>query len=74
VHLALFYISCPRLALPAEDAAHLLIIHCRYSIRIWDKIYAWLAAVLEPRGVCENFISVTEWWNEVVHSKLKRVS
>lgn len=47
-----------------ETLLHLLS-KCRYTTRLWDKIFDWAAMNIPPRGDWSAFSSISEWWSHL---------
>ena len=56
---------CPLCRCVDETACHLLL-HCRYSIRIWNMIKTWLGLADFDTASWSTFHTVERWWSAVV--------
>jgi hypothetical protein len=57
---------CPLCKQVQESAAHLLF-QCRFSIRIWNEVFAWLGMHI-PTALWHRFGTVKAWWDELLTS------
>ena len=56
--------KCPLCSQVQESAAH-LIFKCRFSVRIWNAVFAWLGLAI-PTAPWLLFDSVKSWWDAVL--------
>lgn len=55
---------CPLCRCAPETAVHLMV-HCRFSVRIWDAIFEWLSVDIQTQGNWQSFSTVFDWWTAV---------
>ena len=51
----------------AESATHLLF-KCRYTIRVWNMVIAWLGLSMIDTSQWHSFSSMQDWWNSVIYT------
>ena len=55
---------CPLCRCAPETAIHLMV-HCRFSVRIWDAIFEWLSVDIQTQSNWQSFSTVFDWWTAV---------
>lgn len=42
-----------------------LLTQCRYAVRVWDKIFEWMAEHIPPRWDWSTFSAGSQWWTQI---------
>ena len=50
-----------------ESAAHLFF-RCRFTIRVWNMVIAWLGLSAINTSQWHSFSSMKDWWNSVIYT------